>query len=359
MDYQSLIPTADTIPAPSWIFVVLGQLLFLLHIILVNAVLGGALIILFKRIIGKDDENITNWQLPVAKKFPVMVALGINMGIPPLLFLQVIYGHLFYSSSVLMAVYWIIIIPLLILAYYGTYIHIGKFAKSPVFSKVSLLIAVIFILYIGFMLVNNNTLMEQPEKWTAYFENRGGTILNLSNPAFFPRYLHFLAASVAIGGLLYAGIYYFRKDEPEKKEEKIKGALQIFAIATAVQIVIGFWFLLSIPQDFIPQFMGQNLVATLFLMVGILAGIGALVTGFLGKFKPTIIQLVITLVAMIVTRFNLRVMYLSDNFQLSELKLSPQYGILILFLVVLLIGLGAIAYMLKAGFNKNERRAVS
>lgn len=359
MDYQSLIPTADTIPAPAWVFIILEQLLFLLHIILVNAVLGGALIILFRRMSGKDDENVMNWHKPVAKKFPVMVALGINLGIPPLLFLQVVYGHLFYTSSVLMAVYWIIIIPLLILAYYGTYIHIIRFAKSPWFSKFSLLTAILIILYIGFMLVTNNTLMEQPEKWTAYFENRGGTILNLSNPAFFPRYLHFVAASVAIGGLLYAGIYHFKKDEPEKKEEKIKGALQTFAIATAVQIVVGFWFLLSIPKDFIPQFMGQNLVATLFLMVGILAGIGALVTGFLGKLKPTIIQLLITLVAMIITRYNLRMMYLADNFQLSELKLSPQYGVLILFLVVLLIGLGAIAYMLKAGFNNKERRTVS
>ncbi len=358
MDYQSLIPTADTIPAPSWVFIVLEQLLFLLHIILVNAVLGGALIILFKRISGKDDENVKNWHLPVAKKLPVMVALGINLGIPPLLFLQVVFGNLFYTSSVLMAVYWIIIIPLLILAYYGMYIHIGKFGKSPLFSKLSLLTAVLIILYIGFMLVTNNSLMEQPEKWTTYFENRGGTILNLSNPAFFPRYLHFVAASVAIGGLLYSVIYYFKKDEPEIKDKKIKGALQIFAVGTAVQIVVGFWFLLSIPQDFIPQFMGQNLVATLFLMLGILAGIGALVTGFMGKFKPTVIQLSITLIAMIITRYNLRMMYLADNFQLSELKLAPQYGILILFLVVLLVGLGAIAYMLKAGFSNKERRAV-
>ncbi len=357
MEYQSLIPVADTIPAPSWIFIVLEQLLFLLHIILVNAVLGGALILLFKRISGKDEKNMINWQLPVAKKLPVMVALGINMAIPPLLFLQVVFGHLFYTSSVLMAVYWILIIPLLILAYYGTYIHVGKFASSPGFSKFSLFAAILIILYVGFMLVNNNSLMEQPELWTAYFENRGGTILNVSNPTFLPRYLHFITASVAVGGLLYAVVYFFKKDETEQKNEKIKDALKIFAIATSVQVVVGFWYLLAIPRDFILQFMGQNLVATVFLMLGILAGIGALVTGFLGKFKPAVVQLLITLVAMIITRHNLRMMYLSDNFQLSELKISPQYGILILFLVVLVAGLGAIAYMLKIGFNNKEGRA--
>lgn len=355
MDYQSLIPVADTIPAPAWVFIILEQLLFLIHIVLINAVLGGALILLFKRFSKKDDETVTNWHMPVARKLPVLIALGINLGVPPLLFVQVVFGHLFYTSSVLMAVYWILIIPLLILAYYGTYIHIGKYGTSPWFSKLSLLTAVILILYIGFMLVNNNALMEQPESWTAYFANRGGTILNFSNPSLFPRYFHFITASVAMGGLLYALVYNYKK-ETDNKEEKIKGALKIFAIATSVQIAVGFWYLLSIPTALIPQFMGQNIIATLFLMIGILAGIGALVTGFLGKLRPTIIQVLVTLVAMIITRYNLRMMYLSDDFQLSQLKLEPQYGVLILFLVVLLVGLGAIVYMLKAGFNKKEGR---
>ena len=355
MDYQSLIPVADTIPAPAWVFILLEQLLFLIHIVLVNAVLGGAIILLFKRFSGNNETTIAEQNLPIAKKLPIMVALAINMAIPPLLFLQVVYGHLFYSSSVLMAVYWIIIIPLLILAYYGTYIHVGKFAKSPLFSKLALLTAIVLILYVGFMLVANNALMERPESWTAYFANRGGTFLNL-NAAFIPRYLHFITASVAIGGLLYALVYFFKK-EVNNKDEKIKGALKIFAIATAVQVVIGFWYLLSIPQDLIPQFMGQNLAATIFLMLGILVGIGALVTAFLGKLRPTIVMLLLTIIAMIITRFNLRTMYLSDNFRVGSLELSPQYGILALFIVVLLAGLGAIYYMLKVGFNQKERSA--
>jgi hypothetical protein len=354
MDYQSLIPVADTIPAPAWIFIVLEQLLFLLHILLVNAVLGGAIILLFKQFSG-NDATIAEQNLAVAKKLPVMVALAINMAIPPLLFLQVVYGHLFYSSSVLMAVYWIIIIPVLILAYYGTYIHVGKFTKSPLFSKLALLTAIVLILYVGFMLVANNALMERPESWTAYFENRGGTFLNL-NAAFIPRYLHFITASVAVGGLLFALVYFFKK-EIENKETKIKNALKIFAIATAAQVVVGFWYLLSIPQDLIPQFMGQNLSATIFLMLGILTGIGALVTAFLGKLRPTVVMLLLTMVAMLITRFNLRTMYLSDNFRVGSLELSPQYGILALFLLVLLAGLAAIYYMLKIGFNQQERRA--
>ncbi|MBN2174192.1 MAG: hypothetical protein JW731_08675 [Bacteroidales bacterium] len=357
MDPNTLIPTPDTIPAPSWLFIVLEQLLFLLHILVVNAVVGGFLILLFQRLFRKETENTTSWQQPIAKKLPILVALGINFGIPPLLFLQVVYGHLFYSSSVLMATYWILIIPVLILAYYGAYIHSAKFVNAPWFSKSALAVAAIFMLYIGYMLVNNNSLMEQPEKWTAYFENRSGTILNSADVAFLPRYFHFIAASVAIGGLLFALVYKYGKTTGrEMKEGKIKWALRVFAIATAIQMVVGFWYLLVIPADFLPKFMGKDIFSTIFLMVGIFAGIGALVFGFLGNLKATIAHVLLTMVAMLITRYNLRMMYLGDNFQLTDLTMNPQYGVLILFLVILLIGVGSIIYMLNISSTKSEGR---
>jgi hypothetical protein len=358
MDPNTLIPVPDAIPAPPWVFIVLEQLLFLLHILVINAVLGGFLILLFNRLRKQGSNNLSENGLSVAKKLPVLIALGINFGIPPLLFLQVVYGHLFYSSSVLMGTYWIMIIPVLILAYYGAYIHSTKFLTAPWFSKMSLAVAALFVLYVGFMLVNNNSLMEQPEKWGAYFENRGGTILNWSDPAFLPRYLHFIVASLAVGGLLYAIVYKFGKNR-EEKEQKIKQGLLVFAIATSVQVVVGFWYLLAIPSDFMPNFMGQDLFSTIMLMVGIAAGIASLVFGFLGKLNAAIAHLVITIIAMIINRYNLRMMYLADNFQLNDLTISPQYGLLILFLLILLIGVGAILYMLKISSNKTEKEVSS
>ncbi len=359
MDPNALIPTPDTIPAPPWVFIVLEQLLFLLHILVINAVLGGFLVLLFSRFRKKSSSEPDQAGLPVAKKLPVMVALGINFGIPPLLFLQVVFGHLFYTSSVLMATYWIIIIPVLILAYYAAYIHSIKFVTAPWFSKTALVVSVIFILYIGFMLVNNNSLMEQPERWSAYFANRSGTLLNITDPAFFPRYFHFIVASVAVGGLLFALVYRLGKGNKELKEQKIKQGLMIFAIATAVQVVVGFWYLLSVPADFLPQFMGRDLFSTIILMVGIAAGIAALIFGFLGKLNAAIAHLVITVVAMIINRYNLRMMYLSDNFQLGDLTVSPQYGLLGLFVLILLIGVGAIIYMLNISKTKTDGEVIS
>ncbi len=355
MDPVNLIPDAEAIPAPQWLLSILEQLTFIIHILFINAVLGGGLIILFKRMTGGNESMTDSFHGVAAKKLPVLIALGINFGVAPLLFMQVTFGHLFYTSSVLMAVFWILVIPFLILAYYGAYIHVTKYEASPAFSKWSILISIILILYIGLMLVANNSMMEQPAGWNAYFDNRDGTILGLGDLKIWPRYLHFVAASVAVGGLFVAGIWHFKKNaEDEVKEKNIKSGLKIFAIATAVQFVIGFWYLLAQPTEIVVQFMGRNLMATIILFLGILMGIGAMVSGFLGKIIPSAIHLVLTIVFMAITRMMLRSMSLTDYFDMDSLVLTPQYGVLVLFLLIFVIGLATIAWMLKISF-KNEK----
>ena len=357
MDLTSLIPSADTIPAPAWLFLVLDILLFTIHILLINVILGGTLITLVSRLKSRDDTLDSRLHGSIAGKIPTTFALGVNMGVAPLLFLQVIYGHLFYASSVLLAVYWILIIPLIILAYYGVYIHIRKYASATVLSKSAIWVSAIILLYIGFVFVNNMTLMIQPDQWGTYFENRTGTILNWSDPTLLPRYLHFVAASVAIAGLFMAMIWASRKKKGvEGAEVKAKSSLLIFGYATIVQVVIGLWFLLAIPREFMLSFMGGDMLSTILFMLGFLAAIGAIATAFAGKLRPTLSMLIITILAMVVIRHQLRAMYLDGKFSLSSLDMVPQYGVMILFFVVLIVGLYAVWYMLKAAFTPKEGR---
>jgi hypothetical protein len=357
MDPLKLIPTPDAIPAPSWLFLVLGLLTFTLHILVINTALGGSLLTLFSRLKTESDLS-TSLHGGIAAKLPVTFALGINLGVAPLLFLQVIYGHLFYTSSVLMAVYWILVIPLLILAYYGTYIHIRNYESQRALSIAALIVSTLILLYIGLIYVNNMTLMVQPAKWNAYFENHHGTILNLADPTLIPRYLHFVVASIAVTGLFSALLWNFRKKKnPELAAAKVKTGLQIFAIATAVQMIIGFWFLLALPSEFIIQFMGKNLLATIFLFLGIVLSIIALIGGFLNKLRLTLIHFIGTIIAMVITRANLRSLYLNDLFNLQQLELRPQYGVMILFFVIFIIGLIVVAYMIKTSLNAQKEGA--
>lgn len=356
MDPNNLIPTPDALPAPAWLMIVLEQLLFLLHILIINALLGSALIILYRWFTKQNDQQFVELNQPIAKKIPVMFALGINLGVAPLLFLQVTFGHFFYASSVLMATYWILIIPLLILAYYAAYVHYKNMEINTGLAKFSLLLLILFVLYIGFMLVANNSLMEKPEAWTQYFNNRNGTILNLADITLYPRFFHFFFASLAIGGLFYATVYKFKKDDTTR-DEKIREGLKIFGIGTAFQIVIGFWYLFSLPDQQMLNLIGRDLLSSIILLLGIAAGIGAMIFAFLGKYTATLSHLLLTLVFMIIIRYLLRMMYLEDNFSLSSLSVEPQWFVFILFVIILLIGLYSVWYILKIGFFKTAGRA--
>jgi MFS family permease len=321
-------------------------------------ILGGSLIILFSRIFKKKDELENSLHGAVSGKIPTIFALGINMGVAPLLFLQVIYGHLFYSSSVLLAIYWILIIPLLIIAYYGAYIHYKKYNIAPVLSKISIGITAIIVLYISFIFVNNMTLMMQPEKWTSYFNNRDGFILNWGDPILFPRYLHFVIASIAVSGLFMSIVWRLRsKNVDESALKKSKKGLKLFAYATIVQVLVGSWYLLAIPREFMLQFMGRDLPATIAFTLGFLGAIVSIVSAFRNYLKFTAVVFLITMVSMIFMRMFLRFMFLNDVVKLDHLEINAQYDVLVIFFVVLAIGVGAVVYILKTGFNTNERRA--
>ncbi len=340
-----LVPTPDTIPAPAWLFWLLGIVMFMLHILVINTLLGSSIILLVNRLFGKKGPLQESLSSNVAVKSMGLFAFGINLGVAALLFLQVIYGHFMYTSSVLMAVYWIIVIPLLILAYYAGYMHVRLSDKAPILSVVSLFVSTGILLYIGFAFVNNMTLMLMPDKWNAYFANRGGTILNTGDPIFWPRYLHFLTASIAIGGLFLALVQNFRAKKGAKGG--VKSGLKIFAWATCVQVLVGLWFLIALPRDIMMSFMGGDLIHTITLALGILLALSVIYTAFRGKLNITLYHLLAIMLLMVINRSNVRALYLEDVFSLKSLELTPQYGILALFLVVLAIGLGVVFYMVK------------
>lgn len=356
MNPHALIPAPDVIPAPAPLFHVLDVALFTLHILIINIVLGGTIILLVAHIMKNRDGNPLHSAL--ATKLPVGFALGINLGVAPLLFLQVIYGHLFYTSSVLMGVYWILIIPLLIIAYYAAYIH-AKTTRTWL-AGLALLLGTLILLYVSFMLVNNNLMMMQPATWNAYFANRDGTILMTHDPTLVPRYLHFVLASVAIAGLASSTVWVIRRRKGGGNAEGgIRQGLRIFGFVTMAQVVIGLWFLLALPREIMLQFMGRDILATILFVAGFLATLGAIMTAMRGHYRPTLIMAIATVFAMILMREQLRLMYLDGVFSTASLTVEPQYGVLALFLVILVAGLAAVGWMLRAGFRSTTGRAAS
>ncbi len=354
MNPSPMLPTPDTIPAPDWVFHSLELVFFTIHILLINILIGSAFIAVASRLRKPGTQPRLEAVFPT--RLPTIFAIAVNMGVAVLLFVQVLYGHLFYTSSVLMATYWILIIPAVIIGYYALYAY-ARTSRTGI-AATAIGLTGIILLGVAFAFVNNLMTMMHPDVWGAYFSNRSGTLLSLPDASFVPRYLHFVVASIAVGGLFAAAVWTIREKHGHPgSQDLVSRGLSVFGYATIGQIVIGFWFLMSLKQEYMLQFLGKNIAATIGLWLGFLCGVGAVASSLARQFRPTVIMIAVTIVAMVFVRDQLRSMYLEGIFDPATLEVNPQYSVLFLFVVVLLGGVAVVAWLVRAGFPASPGRS--
>ena len=348
MQPGALIPVPDPIPVHWAIPEALMLATFVVHILLMNAFFGVAILSLAQTLWGRDDSPGLH---AVAKLMPTSTALTVNAGVAPLLFMQVLYGHFFYISDVMLAFWWFSVIGLVIVAYYGAYIWDFRFARLGRGGRtlvLAFLVAVLFL--ISFVFVNNFTLMLTPERWAAYFANPGGTLLNLGEPTLFPRWLHFLTAVLAVGGLTQAVLWTVkarRGADPAYAAGRIRQGMKVFAWFTLAQLLAGSWFLVSLPREVMLRFMGGHGLSTGVFVLALASVLATLALGFKGRVWPTLASLVGTVVLMACLRELVRIGYLAPYFSPADLVVRPQYSPLVMFLAVLAVGGAVLAWVLR------------
>lgn len=348
MNPVDLIPTADAIPVHWGWFKALLILTFTVHILLMNAMLGSGVIAFVSRF--RDDEGTRDLQKDVSNKLPFLIAFAVNFGVAPLLFLQTLYGHFFYVSSQLMAVPWLSVIGLLIVGYYSAYLYKYKFEGLADRRSGFLGATVILLLIVGFIFVNNMTLMLAPSSWVRYFDNPQGTLLNLSDPTLLPRYLHFMTASVAIGGLFIALVWRSREKRgvPNARANTRRG-LNWFLYATLFQLIFGFWWQMRLPAGILNLFMGGDALHTGVFLLSLGALVLALIFGIRGRVTATVASALVLVFLMVIMRDMVRTAYLSPYFSLDDLTTTGQYSPLIVFLAALGVGAVAVATVARWG----------
>lgn len=134
---------------------------------------------------------------------PVVTTFVINLGIPPLLFAQVLYGRALYTSSVLIGAYWIAVIPLLIGSYHLLYLIKARAEDGRPWYGHGLL-ALFGFWAVARIYSANMTLMLDAGAWReAYRADQSGSAF-LSGAAAWARWAYMLAAGAAGGGVLAA-----------------------------------------------------------------------------------------------------------------------------------------------------------
>jgi hypothetical protein len=351
------VPDPVPVPAPGWLLWFLLMLTFVLHVLAMNFVLGGSIIVGVSRWLAGSAEQSRHMALFrwLTKAMPVAVAATITLGVAPLLFVQVLYGRLFFTSSVLMAWFWFAVVPLLLLAYFTAYLL--AFRGDRLGSKevaAAWLMAVLFMV-IGFIYSNNMSLMLRPEAFLEIYRADGsGMSLNLADPTLVPRYLHMLLGAIAVAGIVVAAVGYTRaRVDRELGRWMTRYGARWFVAATCLNVVVGLWFLVAQPSATLMRFLGGDTAATLYFILAVLAALGALVLAVASVYGPephrplrgAIPATVLTLVMMALMRDQVRRAALDAAGFEPAPWVAPQWGVIGLFAVLLVIALAAVGWM--------------
>jgi len=357
MDPATLIPTPDQIPVGwGWLQILITST-FYLHVLAMDTMLGIAIITFVHHFSSEGDSLPVTRE--ISKKLPYVIALAVNLGIAPLLFAQVLYGHFLYVGSMLLGVFWLSIVLLLIIAYYSAYIYSYRYKTMRAGRMITSGITMVSLLCIGFFLSNTMTLMLHPESWARFFDHPDGFLLNLGDPTLIPRYLHFVTSAVAVGGLAIALLYTYKSSRGHKESSRwIQYGCNWFAGATIVNFAVGFWFLGSLPKGLIlPSTLVGGLFA-FFLILALITAVLAVIAAMRYRPLPAAGLTLATLLFMVLVREFLRASYLRPWFSPSELTVQSSWSPFILFLFFFAAGLVLVGWMLKTTYTAFDSKEV-
>ena len=355
---MNLFPAVDPIPlpAPVWMFKALHILTLALHFISVEIMLGGILVAVWLSFRAKMSGSPLrlNAASTMARRLPIVMTYVINLGVPPLLFAQVLYGRALYTSSVLIGVYWIGVVFLLMACYWLLYQFAARAETGRTAWPLGLL-SWLLAVSIAKIYTTNMTLMLRPEVWNEMYSASGmGAHLPPHDPTAMARWSFMIT-----GGLTMAGLWMLYLSGRKNLAGEVRGFLSANGGRLAlVMICVQVWVawkvfeaqpetvrqgLMSHPVYQIAAYAGLGIAALVFL-VGIWAAIGkptgrapgwiAGTCGLLGMFAWTVF------------RDGIRDLTLAGKgLDVWQRQVETNWSVVGVFLFVFVAGLATIAWL--------------
>jgi hypothetical protein len=364
MDAGQLIETnLPPIPAPIWFVQFFKVLGFTLHAVPMNLWYAGILIALALYLRGGEHGQTFSRRLMT--QMPVILAYGINLGIVPLLFVQVAYAQPFYSATILMAWHWLAIVILLIPAYYGVYLYsFGLRADGPgltTFRRAAGWVAAVLLVGIGWLFVNGLSLMANPEAWpelwkrTDFYGATLGTGSNIADATLWPRWLLMLGLAIGTTAawLVFDAAWFAQKESDQYRSWAVTFSWKLYTVGMVWFAVAGTLYVVTGWHSFKQMFGFPTVLLTLLTALapglpwlllfrqvragefptrGTAALIGAAQLGVLGVNA--------------VSRQVLQNIELKPYFDVLARETATQYGPLAMFLIAFLLGAGVMTWMI-------------
>ena len=240
------------LPLPEGLLKVLLVLLFLLHILFVNFMVGGVTLSFIFEIIGLKNKKYDALAYEISRTVTVNKSLAVVLGVAPLLAINLAYTTYFYTATSLTGIAWLMVIPAVTVAFLLTYVHKYTWEKlennKPVHLGLAFMGLALFW-FIPFIFLANVNLMLFPNRWP----DVQGFISAVLLQNVIPRYLHFMLATIAVASLFAVGWfgrkkYDIKKSLPEFTKDEVKHKFYLIAfIATLMQFIVGPLLLFTLP----------------------------------------------------------------------------------------------------------------
>ncbi len=378
MDAQALYALRDVAGVPSHpvIFLILGVVTFALHIAAVQMMLGAAGLTVWGAL--STDFNRRRLAQSMVMVAKVMLSVAILIGVAPLLFVQVTYDPFWYTSNVLSA-WWVIgfiviltVASLLWFYFNAKNYNLGKSTKT--FCPGSAILAVVLLLVVGFIMHVLTNQMLSPDKWMQWYAPNGvldtsGRSLHDFNLA---RFLFFISLSAPVVGALLVGYQRFYLPRLGDAELNMTqdylhwvGSLgqNLIAVGGVVSVVIGAWWMLTLPDN---QAAFASSIWVFLSLALLLAFVGFALWVRMGRMHTLWAYAVlpvgaVALIMVAAAREILRYDVLMGVFGYDPFNYPIHmdwYSTLLFFITFLVVGGGALAYMLTVSWKAGQTAGV-
>lgn len=361
------LPAFDPLglPAPAWLLFGLKVFGFWLHMFFMNLWFAGLIVGL---VLSRRQGPTGDAGRSMLRAMPIVIALGINAGIVPLLFLQVLYPQFFYTSTILQAWAWVAIIAILIFAYYGVYVYVlgTKAGRTDRWVTAAGWVAATLFLIIGVIFTAEMRLLTAPDDWL-YLTRPDvagavlGTHLAINGTSLLRYAMMFGMALATTGAYIALDTEVFRGKAgataaaaaspagmPAPPASAGRGGVPrlVFGLTVAGLAVFGAAALLYLPS--VDAYVGDSAWR---LLAGAGPGIAAVAAVFymIRPGKGTAVILVAAQAASLlfnaITRQLVQAREIGTAFDLSATPVNTQLSPIILFVATLVVGLGVVGWL--------------
>ena len=254
------IPAHDhlALPGPAELLVLLVVIALWLHLICAGAVLGSTVVVLIRRISGRNKTELDRQlNAHVVRSIPMFVSLLIVFGIGALFFVQGLYGVFLHIANIFIGCYWVAV-PGVVLAA-SISIGLARRLHNRAASISLLTIAVVGFALALYVMTNSAVLTVQPERWLSF--QRQLNRLHVPDAVLLPRLLHNVGAVFVVAGLAVAWIGRHRLgqgdiDQAQRAAHATCIGLKWLLFGLIVQVPVGIWHLLALPTEIRNQLLG-------------------------------------------------------------------------------------------------------